>query len=400
MTEAHLTPCGALFAVMKKHGGMSYKELASLVLSGKPLTDGRSPASRVSDRTWVSRFIVHAPVGSLQDRYFSDFGVSSLRIVSRLKAREKRALSSEQILGFIVGDGGTMMKQALSAAHQDVALYDNVLARLIGGAGYTNDERVEIAMTLFVAAGCTADVRKAARFAVSYAKSVHGDNLATTPAASLGDADVAPDRERMEHARFALGLVRVVDGYVKGDARWVSPDSSGIEIGALALGEGDIADVGPRVSGRHAHVWCDEGGRWFVEDLGSRNGTVVVSGVDRGKIVVAPPKDEAGATVADSISASAKTSGDAVGPQFKGDEGTCMKCDEGADVAPDAEGATGAERNIIGVESSEAIEPIEPDEHIDAELAVSEAVEIHPGDELILAGDTVFALVAGLPEQV
>ncbi|HJF66404.1 MAG TPA: FHA domain-containing protein [Slackia equolifaciens] len=380
MTEAHLTPCGALFAVMKKHGGMSYKELASLVLSGKPLTDGRSPASRVSDRTWVSRFIVHAPVGSLQDRYFSDFGVSSLRIVSRLKAREKRALSSEQILGFIVGDGGTMMKQALSAAHQDVALYDNVLARLIGGAGYTNDERVEIAMTLFVAAGCTADVRKAARFAVSYAKSVHGDNLATTPAASLGDADIAPDRERMEHARFALGLVRVVDGYVKGDARWVSPDSSGIEIGALALGEGDIADVGPRVSGRHAHVWCDEGGRWFVEDLGSRNGTVVVSGVDRGKIVVAPPKDEKA-----ELAAEAEVE---------------AELDVVAEGEPEPKDAAGVEREVIEVESGEAIEPVGPDEHIDAELAVSEAVEIHPGDELILAGDTVFALVAGLPEQV
>lgn len=380
MTEAHLTPCGALFAVMKKHGGMSYKELASLVLSGKPLTDGRSPASRVSDRTWVSRFIVHAPVGSLQDRYFSDFGVSSLRIVARLKAREKRALSSEQILGFIVGDGGAMMRQALSAAHQDVALYDNVLARLIGGAGYTNDERVEIAMTLFVAAGCTADVRKAARFAVSYAKSVHGDNLATTPAASLGDADVAPDRERMEHARFALGLVRVVDGYVKGDARWVSPDSSGIEIGALALGEGDIADVGPRVSGRHAHVWCDEGGRWFVEDLGSRNGTVVVSGVDRGKIVVAPPKDEKA-----ELAAEAEVE---------------AELDVVAEGEPEPKDAAGVEREVIEVESGEAIEPVGPDEHIDAELAVSEAVEIHPGDELILAGDTVFALVAGLPEQV
>lgn len=380
MTEAHLTPCGALFAVMKKHGGMSYKELASLVLSGKPLTDGRSPASRVSDRTWVSRFIVHAPVGSLQDRYFSDFGVSSLRIVARLKAREKRALSSEQILGFIVGDGGAMMRQALSAAHQDVALYDNVLARLIGGAGYTNDERVEIAMTLFVAAGCTADVRKAARFAVSYAKSVHGDNLATTPAASLGDADVAPDRERMEHARFALGLVRVVDGYVKGDARWVSPDNSGIEIGALALGEGDIADVGPRVSGRHAHVWCDGGGRWFVEDLGSRNGTVVVSGVDRGKIVVAPPKDEKA-----ELAAEAEVE---------------AELDVVAEGESEPKDAAGVEREVIEVESGEAIEPVGPDEHIDAELAVSEAVEIHPGDELILAGDTVFALVAGLPEQV
>lgn len=367
MTEAHLTPCGALFAVMKKYGGMSYKELASLVLSGKPLADGRSPASRVSDRTWVSRFIVHAPVGSLQDRYFSDFGVSSLRIVARLKAREKRALSSEQILGFIVGDGGAVMKEALVAAHQDVALYDNVLARLIGGAGYTNDERVEIAMTLFVAAGCTANVRSAAQFAVAYAKSIHGDNLATTPAASLGDSGVSADEGCMVHGRFALGLVRVVDGYVKGGAHWVSPDGIGIEIGALALGEGDVADVGPRVSGRHAHVWCDEEGRWFVEDLGSRNGTVVVSGVDRSKIVVAPPKGEAEAAIA-----------------------------EAEPVAANVKAKAGVAG--IGSEPEVAVVEAKPADHIDAELTVSDAVEIHPGDELILAGDTVFALVAGLPE--
>lgn len=387
MTEAHLTPCGALFAVMKKYGGMSYKELASLVLSGKPLADGRSPASRVSDRTWVSRFIVHAPVGSLQDRYFSDFGVSSLRIVARLKAREKRALSSEQILGFIVGDGGAVMKEALAAAHQDVALYDNVLARLIGGAGYTNDERVEIAMTLFVAAGCTANVRSAAQFAVAYAKSIHGDNLATTPAASLGDSGVSADEGCMVHGRFALGLVRVVDGYVKGGAHWVSPDGIGIEIGALALGEGDVADVGPRVSGRHAHVWCDEEGRWFVEDLGSRNGTVVVSGVDRSKIVVAPPKGKKG--------------------QSKGavQDVDAQDADGEAELASDGASENEIERSEDskpergdGSKTEESIVEVEPDDRIDAELVVSDAIEIHPGDELILAGDTVFALVAGLPE--
>lgn len=385
MTEAHLTPCGALFAAMKKYGGMSYKELASLVLSGKPLADGRSPASRVSDRTWVSRFIVHAPVGSLQDRYFSDFGVSSLRIVARLKAREKRALSSEQILGFIVGDGGTMMKEALSAAHQDVALYDNVLARLIGGAGYTNDERVEIAMTLFVAAGCTANVRAAAQFAVNYARSIHGDNLATTPAATLGDAQEASGR--IAGAPFALGLVRVVDGYVKGSAHWVSPEGDGVEIGALALGEDDITNVGPRVSGRHAHVWCDEEGRWFVEDLGSRNGTVVISGVDRSKTVVAPPKGEKGSS-----------KGAAQDVDVHDADGEAELVSDGVpENETERDGANKPERGD-GPKTEEAIVGVEPVDRIDAELVVSDAVEIHPGDELILAGDTVFALVAGLPE--
>lgn len=385
MTEAHLTPCGALFAAMKKYGGMSYKELASLVLSGKPLADGRSPASRVSDRTWVSRFIVHAPVGSLQDRYFSDFGVSSLRIVARLKAREKRALSSEQILGFIVGDGGTMMKEALSAAHQDVALYDNVLARLIGGAGYTNDERVEIAMTLFVAAGCTANVRAAAQFAVNYARSIHGDNLATTPAATLGDAQEASGR--IAGAPFALGLVRVVDGYVKGSAHWVSPEGDGVEIGALALGEDDITNVGPRVSGRHAHIWCDEEGRWFVEDLGSRNGTVVISGVDRSKTVVAPPKGEKG---------SSKGAAQDVDVHDVGGEAELVS-DDASESGNGRDGDSKPERGD-GPKTEEAIVEVEPVDRIDAELVVSDAIEIHPGDELILAGDTVFALVAGLPE--
>ena len=55
------TPCSVLFTSLKKHGGISYKELAGLILSGKPLSDGKSPVSRINDRTWISRFIVHAP---------------------------------------------------------------------------------------------------------------------------------------------------------------------------------------------------------------------------------------------------------------------------------------------------------------------------------------------------
>ena len=74
--------------------------------------------SRINDRTWVSRFIVHAPVGSLQDRYFCDFSVSALRIIARLKARTGKALSSEQIMDLVRANEIHGMEKALELCHQ------------------------------------------------------------------------------------------------------------------------------------------------------------------------------------------------------------------------------------------------------------------------------------------
>ncbi|MFR7797927.1 MAG: FHA domain-containing protein [Collinsella sp.] len=71
--------------------------------------------------------------------------------------------------------------------------------------------------------------------------------------------------------------------------RWIRPSEEGVEIGALAAGGGaTITDVGDDVSARHAHIWCDDSGAWFVEDLSSTNGTVVVNGATRVCIQVEP----------------------------------------------------------------------------------------------------------------
>lgn len=59
MTPTDTTPCFTLFDVLKSRGGISYKDTAAMVLSGKPLSDGRSPVSRVDDRTWVSLSLIH-----------------------------------------------------------------------------------------------------------------------------------------------------------------------------------------------------------------------------------------------------------------------------------------------------------------------------------------------------
>ena len=122
-------------------------------------------------------------------------------------------------------------------------------------------------------------------------------------------------------------------------------------------------------------------------DLGSRNGTVVINGVDRSKTVVAPPKGKKG--------------------QSKGavQDVDAQDADGEAELASDGASESEIERSEDskpergdGSKTEESIVEVEPDDRIDAELVVSDAIEIHPGDELILAGDTVFALVAGLPE--
>ena len=57
-SQIKLTPCGAMFDIFKRAAHLSHIELCGMVLSSRPLADGRSPQSRAADRSWVSRFIV------------------------------------------------------------------------------------------------------------------------------------------------------------------------------------------------------------------------------------------------------------------------------------------------------------------------------------------------------
>ena len=267
-----MTPCGVLFDLLTRKGGISHKELAGYVLSDRPLSDGRSPASRAGDRTWVSRFVVHAPVGSLQDKYFCDFGTASQRVMARLKSGRGRTFDNRAILGLVTGEGAELMGRALASCHQDVQLFRNALARFAQSEGYTLGERAEMALVLFVAMGCSANVRASVAYAQEFVRSVHGGRV-STPASAMRAA-AAPCGD----ARTALGLMRVRDGYVTAGPYWVDPAGDGAEVGALATGEGDVTDVEEDVSARHLRVWHDADRGWLVRDLGSTNGTWLASG--------------------------------------------------------------------------------------------------------------------------
>ena len=287
-SQAELTPCGAMFDIFKRAAHLSHIELCGLVLSSRPLADGRSPQSRAADRSWVSRFIVRAPVGTLQQRYFADYGTSAARIMSQLALRRRNPMDAAAVTNMVCGPAGEPMVRALEECHQDTNLYRNALERLSQAAELMPAERAEAVLVLFVAVGCSADVRSSVTYAIDYATSTPR-SLSTSTV--TGEHEVAP--------AHPLGLLRVQNGYVVSAPRWIQPSEEGVEIGALATGEGDITDVGDDVSARHAHVWCDDQNVWYVEDQTSTNGTVVVIGatnvctqVEPGRCAQLNPGDE------------------------------------------------------------------------------------------------------------
>lgn len=158
-SQAELTPCGAMFDIFKRAAHLSHIELCGLVLSSRPLADGRSPQSRAADRSWVSRFIVRAPVGTLQERYFADYGTSAARIMSQLALRRRNPMDAAAVTNMVCGPAGEPMVRALEECHQDTNLYRNALERLSQAAELMPAERAEAILVLFVAVGCSADVR-------------------------------------------------------------------------------------------------------------------------------------------------------------------------------------------------------------------------------------------------
>lgn len=283
-SQVELTPCGAMFDIFKRAAHLSHIELCGLVLSSRPLADGRSPQSRAADRSWVSRFIVRAPVGTLQQRYFADYGTSAARIMSHLALRHRNPMDATAVTNMVCGSAGEPMVRALEECHQDTNLYRNALDRLSQAAELAPAERAEAVLVLFVAVGCSADVRSSVTYAIDYAHASCGG--ATSTPRSLGMSPFTGEREPAP--AHPLGLLRIQNSFVVSAPRWIQPSEQGVEIGALATGEGDITDVGDDVSARHAHIWCDAQNVWHVEDLSSTNGTVVVNGATRVCIQVEP----------------------------------------------------------------------------------------------------------------
>ncbi|MFR7671189.1 MAG: FHA domain-containing protein [Collinsella sp.] len=81
----------------------------------------------------------------------------------------------------------------------------------------------------------------------------------------------------------------------------LTTDPVGSIIGSLTGDENAITDVDSDVSRQHLRIWLQDG-RWLAQGLGSTNGSFLISGVDRCRQAIEPPRRERPANFANTPS--------------------------------------------------------------------------------------------------
>ena len=276
------TPREVLFRVMHDSWAISNKDLARAILMEEAVTSGKSPQELIEVRSSLSRFVVHVHPGEYTYGWLAPFESSVSKVMSLVR-RSKKPHSSADIVLVLAGEAARDMRVAFDAAGLDGALYSNAVELFARKDVLSTADASELLLSLFVVAGCSGSPVQAVEYAVSAADRMAG-------AAALRTAMPDETLELAEPARVALGMYRCEGGMVTSEVYRLDEGEHGTEIGSISLTGSSINDVGYGVSRRHARVWRDAAGEWWVEGLGSTNGTVHVSGADGVETVVEPPR--------------------------------------------------------------------------------------------------------------
>ena len=184
------------------------------------------------------------------------------------------------------GEAADAMRESLSVYGLDDRIYRNACDR-IAAPGTTAADCALPLVTLFVACGCLCDPQAAVQVTETLIADKMGGHFSTTEL-SVGEGFTAAVEPEVKHAE-RLGLIRIVGNAAKPPLYPLNEGEGGTVIGSLATGTGAITDVDRDVSRRHARVFAKDG-YWYVQGLGSTNGTVLISGADMSQHVVEPPR--------------------------------------------------------------------------------------------------------------
>ncbi|MBQ9067535.1 MAG: FHA domain-containing protein [Eggerthellaceae bacterium] len=280
------TPSGAMYACFKQFGGISNKELASIVFSNSFTYGGIPLVQRLDERSFVTRNVVHVEPGTYGAIAFNDFTQLADRLCSLLFARYPGEEGRRQVVDFFVGEGCDRMQMALQNWGQNGILYRNTVVHLQNLGIALISEMATVLVLQFVAAGCLGSSAEATDRALGYAQRFLSPTARTVVRTSY-DTIAQP---RPEGHDAMLGLCQVVNGVIRLPPYPLSTDPEGTEVGSLATSANAINDVDATVSKRHVRIFQDATGAWYVEGLGSTNGTSLIRGEDGTKVVVEPPR--------------------------------------------------------------------------------------------------------------
>lgn len=270
-------PSEYMYRDLKSFAHLSNIEAAQILLSDRPFAGGAAPRDRALKPTSLSRDVVGAEPGAHSLRFFADLPACALTITSKILGRVTGPDARERVCAHYreVAPG---MSEALDACGRSGRLYANAVEHVCGMPLLEERDRCSLHVLLFIATGCLGDPRQAAQIVEDFARDKLGSSFRTQateageglPEEGEGDEDVM------------LGLERVKGGAVSPSIYVLDP--AGTEVGTLA----DVPDVEADVTRRHLRLWR-EGGRWLCADLGSTNGSWLISGADGSRRRLEPP---------------------------------------------------------------------------------------------------------------
>lgn len=250
---------------MKSELGISNKELASVVFSDKSV-GGLSPRERAMDPTRRRREFLEATPNELDASWEL---VPAGGYADELLMRCKKRGGAEAVVALLGGAAARDLRESLDAFELDGTLYSNMVVR-VGGSSLPLRERALALLILFVETAVRGRPGEAIRLVMARERLLGGSELGTMgiQAALASPAPAA-----------RLALMRCEGSMLYPQRTYpLNEGDVGTVVGSMALEPEDVSDVGTNVSRRHVHVWLGEDGLWRVRDLGSTNGTELVSG--------------------------------------------------------------------------------------------------------------------------
>ena len=279
------TPSAVLYGDLRTYANITNREAAQVLLSDTAVLGSMAPRFRVDDKTWLSRNVVHATPERTPP--LADSTEAALNLTARIIRSADDPGRIEELTSHYSGKVCENLAAALDAHVSPDAgsYYLNTVLRIKALPLRRESNRLVLLLMLFIIAGSTGDPFLATRLTETYA--VRKLNV------DFGTMTTTTAQRRVEPEKLtpALALLRLVGNSVRETLYTLSTDPEGTVIGSLPLGSSTIADVDADVSRNHLRLWT-ENGTWYAQDLGSTNGSCLISGADRSETVIAPPRKE------------------------------------------------------------------------------------------------------------
>ena len=291
MAENGTYPSSIMYETFRRFGGIPHNELVVLLFNpgcrygGTPILDRCA-----SNRTFITRNIVHVPPGRFPESAFNDLPQAAERLAGLLFAKYHGAEGRKAVVDYFVGPACDSMCEALRGSGLNDALHRNITDRIGQMELASPADKASLLVLQFIATGCLGDPVRATEITMGRSRQIVNSSFKTD--VSYEVEGVSSHEDAAERPVAALGLCRVEGGKLVLPVLPLTTDPAGTEIGSLTIAEHAINDVGDTVSKRHARVYFDGQGSWYVEGLGSTNGTTIIRGDSKAVQVVEPPRAE------------------------------------------------------------------------------------------------------------